>query len=57
MHDRTPHHHWQTRTVVAGLRVTGLTAPALFDGPMDGDGFLASLDQILVPTLQAGTSS
>ena len=54
VHDHTPHHHWQTSTFVAGLRVDGLTAPCLFDGPMDGECFLAYLDQFLVPTLQPG---
>jgi transposase len=39
---------------VAALRVDGLTAPGLLDGPMDGDAFLAYLDQVLVPTLRAG---
>jgi transposase len=54
VHDHTPHHHWQTSTFVAALRVEGLTAPGLLDGPMDGDGFLAYLDQVLVPTLRPG---
>jgi len=36
------------------LRVTGLTAPAVLDGPMDGPSFQAYVDQILVPTLQPG---
>ena len=31
----------------------GLTAPAVFDRPMDGPSFLASIEQILVPTLTA----
>jgi len=39
---------------VAALRVSGLTAPGVLDGPMDGDSFLAYVDQILVPTLQPG---
>jgi transposase len=39
---------------VAALRVEGLTAPGLLDGPMDGAAFLAYLDQVLVPTLRAG---
>lgn len=39
---------------MAALRVTGLTAPGLLDGPMDGEAFLAYLDQVLVPTFQAG---
>ena len=54
IHDHAPHQHWQTSTFVAGLRVTGLTAPGLLDGPMDGDCFLAYLDQVLAPTLQVG---
>ena len=54
VHDHAPHHHWQTSTFVGALRVTGLTATGLFDGPMDGDCVLAYLDQILVSTLQAG---
>lgn len=54
VHDHAPHGHWRSSTFVGALRVTGLTAPALFDGPMDGEMFLAYLDQILVPTLQAG---
>lgn len=39
---------------MAALRVTGLTAPTLFDGPMDGECFFAYVDQMLGPTLQAG---
>ena len=49
-----PHGHWQTSTFVAALRVDGLTAPGLLDGPMDGDAFLAYLEQVLVPTLRPG---
>jgi hypothetical protein len=54
VHDHTPHQHWQTSTFVAALRVDGLTAPGLLDGPMDGDAFLAYVDQVLAPTLQPG---
>ena len=45
-----------TNTFVAALRADGLTAPGLFDGPMDGDCFLAYLEQVLVSTVQAATS-
>ena len=38
----------------AALRVTGLTAPGVFDGAIDGTSFLAYIDQILVPTLRPG---
>jgi hypothetical protein len=45
---------WQTHTVVAGLRVDGLAAPAVFDGPIDNPTFLAYVEQVLVPTLRPG---
>jgi hypothetical protein len=35
LRDYTPYGHWQTHTIVAGLRVDGLVAPAVFDGPID----------------------
>ena len=54
LRDYTPCGHWQTHTVVAGLRVDGLMAPAVFDGPIDNATFLAYVEQVLVPTLRAG---
>ena len=32
---------WESSTFIAALRVTGLTAPGVLDGPMDGASFLA----------------
>ncbi len=49
-----PHGHWMTTTFVAGLRIDGLSAPMLLEGPMDGDAFLAYVEQILAPTLAPG---
>ena len=49
-----PHGHWRTTTFVAGLRSTGLVAPLVLDGPMNGPAFLASVEQFLAPTLQLG---
>ncbi len=40
--------------MVAALRLEGLTAPAVFNGPIDTDAFSAYVDQILVPTLRPG---
>jgi transposase len=54
LHDHTPCRHWQTHTVIAGLRLDGLTAPAVFDGPIDTPTFLAYVEQVLVPTLRPG---
>lgn len=49
-----PHGHWKTTTFTAGLRLNGITAPFILEGPMDGDGFLAYVKQVLVPTLKPG---
>ena len=49
-----PFGDWQTTTFVAGLRHHQLTAPLLVDGPMDGELFLAWVEQFLCPTLQPG---
>src|SRR6202049_5024470 len=49
-----PHGHWKTITFVAALRLCGLTAPMVLDGPMNGPAFLAYVEQVLVPTLRPG---
>lgn len=49
-----PHGHWRTLTFLAALRCDGLTAPCVFDGPINGECFRAYVDQILVPTLKPG---
>jgi transposase len=49
-----PHGHWKTTTFVAGLRSTALTAPGVIDGPMNGNAFLAYVEQILAPSLAPG---
>ena len=54
LRDHTPCSHWQTHTVVAALRLDGLAAPAVFDGPIDNPTFLAYVEQVLVPTLRPG---
>jgi transposase len=52
--DHTPCSHWQTHTVIAALRLEGLGAPAVFDGPIESESFLAYVKQVLVPTLRSG---
>ncbi len=47
-----PHGHWKTITFVGGLTLTGFIAPMLLDGPMNGECFLAWVEQMLAPTLQ-----
>jgi transposase len=52
--DSAPLGDWQTTTFIAGLRHRKLTAPMVLDGPMDGELFLAWVNQFLCPTLRAG---
>jgi len=49
-----PHGHWKTSTFVAGLRLSGLTAPLVLDGAMNGEAFRAYVEQFLAPTLAQG---
>ena len=49
-----PHGHWKTTTFTAGLRLDGLSAPMVLDGPMNGVAFRAYVEQVLVPTLRPG---
>jgi transposase len=49
-----PHGHWKTTTFVGALRLTGMTAPMVLDGPINGPAFQAYVDQVLVPELKPG---
>jgi transposase len=51
---RAPFGHWKTTTFLAALRCDGITAPCVFDGPINGEKFRAYIEQILVPTLRPG---
>ena len=49
-----PRGHWKTTTFVAGLRLTGMMAPFVLDGPMNRSAFLAYVTQVLAPELKPG---
>lgn len=49
-----PLSHWQTTTFVGALRKGGISATMVIDEPMDGDVFLAYVQQVLAPTLCLG---
>ena len=49
-----PHGHWKTTTFVAGLRLEGLVAPFVFDGPINAVTFEAYVEQFLAPELRSG---
>ena len=49
-----PHAHWKTTTFIAGLRTTGMVAPMVLDGPINGAAFQAYVEQVLAPELKPG---
>jgi transposase len=49
-----PHGHWKTTTFVAGLRLTGMMATMVLDGPINRDAFQAYVEQVLVRELTPG---
>ena len=49
-----PYGHWKTTTFLAGLRTTGLIAPLVIDGAVNGDVFVGYVQQHLTPLLQRG---
>jgi transposase len=51
---KVPHGHWKTTTFLAALRTTGLTAPLVVDGALNGAIFQAYVEQQLAPTLREG---
>ena len=54
--ERCPGHapcgHWHTTTVVGALSQDGLLAPLVLDGPINGQVFVAWVEQFLVPELR-----
>lgn len=52
--DYAPHGHWKTITFIAGLRHDEMVAPFVIEGAMNGEIFLAYIEQCLAPTLQSG---
>jgi transposase len=49
-----PHGHWRTLTFLGALRCDRLTAPCVFDGPINGESFRAYVEQQLVRVLRPG---
>lgn len=51
---KIPLARWQTTTFLAALRLDGMTAPMVLEGPIDGTWFRAYVEQVLCPTLKPG---
>ena len=51
---RVPYGAWKTTTFLAGLRTTGIVAPLVIDGAVNGKVFTAYVEQHLAPVLHPG---
>ena len=51
---RVPYGHWNTMTFIAALRHDRIEAPWLLNRPINGDRFLAYIENVLAPTLRPG---
>ena len=49
-----PGGHWHTTTFVCALSSEALLAPLVLDGPINGDAFVAWVEQFLLPQLREG---
>lgn len=49
-----PHGHWKTTTLVAALTTSGIVAPMILDGAMDGEMFTAYATHVLAKELRPG---
>ena len=49
-----PHGHWKTTTFVGALRLSGMVAPMVVDGPINAAWFEAYVRNVLVPELKPG---
>ena len=54
LYAKVPHGNWQTLTFLAGLRLEGIEAPWVLDGPLNRDSFEAWVESQLLPLLQPG---
>ena len=54
IHEATPGGHWKIMTILAAMRLRGITAAMTIEEPTDGDIFLAYIEQVLCPTLATG---
>jgi transposase len=51
---KVPQGRWRTLTFLAALRADRIDAPCVIDGPINGESFLAYVEQVLVPVLKPG---
>src|SRR3546814_1156796 len=47
---KVPYGHWRTMTFLAALRCDRIDAPCVLDQPVNGQSFIAYVEQCLLPT-------
>jgi transposase len=52
--DHTPENHWKTITLLASVRVNGMSEAIVTTGAMTKELFLKYIREVLIPTLQKG---
>jgi transposase len=52
--DAAPAAHWQSNTLLAAVRLDGVVAPMVLDGPVDAESFAGYVERSLVPELRPG---
>ena len=52
--DLTPAGHYRNSTLMSGMRLDGIVAPMLLDGPVNGEAFAGYVEQCLAPALAPG---
>jgi len=52
--EATPQGHWKVLTIMGAISRRGIVAAMTIESPTDGDIFLAYVEQVLCPKLQAG---
>lgn len=52
--DSAPAGLWQSNTLLAAVRLDGVVAPMVLDGPVNGEVFASYIELSLVPELEAG---
>ena len=51
---RVPFGHWQSNTVIAAIRLSGVCSPAVFNAATDTEVFEVYVEQTLLPELKKG---
>jgi transposase len=52
--DASPAGQWKSNTLLAAIRLDGVVAPMVLDGPVNGESFAIYIEESLVPELEAG---